>query len=268
MTATVDMNDMQTLGDEYAGSSLVEMLGEAPCPTTGCERMGQQVRMLRLVITNPCSECAARLEAAREEEERVERVERLLARSGRTPRLEPMSLDTYPTDANGRASKAVAEGWIERVVAGTREAPAPNLVMYGGIGGGKTGLMWGVVRELCDREIEARLVDFPDLLEQIKLSYSKKVPFDDYSDLMRVPVLVIDDVGAERPTEWACGQLLQIVNKRYERCLPTAYISNYDPDKLAERLGRDDRIIGERIVSRMCEGSIQHHNEADDRRIG
>jgi hypothetical protein len=53
---------------------------------------------------------------------------------------------------------------------------------------------------------------------------------------------------------------------RYERCLPTCYISNYDPDDLADRLGRDDTVIADRIVSRMIDGSIQHRVCADNRR--
>lgn len=261
------LTQMQTLGEDYEGEGLIEILGPAPCPVEGCKNDGQRVRLLRLVITNPCAECGAKLEAEREEEERRERVERLLDRAGRTPRLGAFSLDTYPDDEEGRATRRVVEDWIEKIATATKETPAPNLFMHGGIGGGKTGVMWGAVRALCEREIEARLVDFPGLLEQIKVSYSKNVPFDDYSDLMRVPVLVIDDVGAERPTEWACGQLLQIVNRRYERCLPTAYVSNYTPDLLMQRLGRDDKIIGDRIVSRMMEGAMRHRNKADDRRL-
>lgn len=267
MSKQAATNEMTTLGDAQ-GLTLVETLGPTPCPTPDCDGTGQKVRVLRLVIDNPCPRCEAAFEAAREDEERQEKVERLLARSGRTPRLEALSLDTYPDDEPGRATRAVIEKWVAAILQASRTFPAPNLVMYGEVGGGKTGAVWGAVRLLCENLVEARFVDFPDLLEQIKASYSKRVSFDDYSDLMRVPVLVIDDVGAERPTEWACGQLLQIVNKRYERRLPTAYVSNYKPGDLITRLGKEDRIIGERIVSRMIEGAIQHRNKAPDRRPG
>jgi DNA replication protein DnaC len=122
------------------------------------------------------------------------------------------------------------------------------------------------VRSLCEQMIGCRFVDFPTLLEEIKDAYAKKVPLERMSDLVRVPVLVLDDLGGERPTEWAVSQLLRLVNTRYERKLPTCFLSNFTPGELAKRLGHEDPVAGERIVSRMVEGAIQHRMRARDRR--
>jgi DNA replication protein DnaC len=258
--------ELETLGADYEGRGLIEILGPAPCPTDGCNNAGEKVRVLRLVITNPCPPCYDRLEAARVEQERQEQAAKLLSRAGGSPRLMDVSLATHPDDPPGRATRQAVGRWVTTVLESTSAQPAPNFVLYGGVGSGKTCAAWGAVRVFCAKLVEARLIDFPDLLEQIRQSYAKHVPLDTYTDLMRVPVLALDDLGAERPTEWACGQLLQLVNKRYERKLPTMYVSNYEPGVLAERLGRDDPVVGERIVSRMVQGAMQHRDLSPDRR--
>lgn len=254
-----------TIGDD---GPLVEFLGEIPCPTKGCKGRGQRVRFAgKLVIENACPECVARSERDREIEERAEVARRLRLNAGETPRLAEFSIDSYPTDQAGKAALAAAVRWRDGILSRERDAPR-NLFLHGPAGSGKTGLLWPVVASLCDELVEARLVDFPTLLEQMKDAYSKRVPLDRFTDLGRVPVLVLDDVGAERPTEWARAQLLHLVNQRYERLKFTAFASNYDPDTLAKRLGQDDPVVGVRIISRITESCIQHRMEAGDRRLG
>lgn len=260
--ATVEMRKI----GHVMGAPFIEELGDAPCPTRGCDGVGTRVRVLDRVLVVSCSECVERAEENIRLEDRQDQVDALLRLAGGTERLERLSFESYPRDRAGLAAIQIVNEWMSRVTASRMDAP--NLFLFGAAGTGKTGLMWPVVAELCNRLIPARLVDFPTLLEEMKNSFGKKGSFEDHVRCARVPVLVIDDIGAERPTEWTLGQLHQLVNTRYERCLPTAFVSNYTPGELIEdRFNLGDKMIPTRIVSRMVEGSIQHRIDGKDRRL-
>lgn len=257
---------MERIGESIDGKPLIEFLDEVPCPTEGCTGMGRRVRLLTTVLVVPCDPCNEAAEARELDKERQEDVDRLLARAGGTERMRPFTFESYFTDGPGREALAAVAAWRDEVAEKGRGAR--NLYLYGNRGAGKTGLMWPVVKSLCEQMIPAKIVDFPSLLEQMRQASGKHVPFHEFSDIGLAHVLVLDDIGAERPTEWTLGQLHHLVNTRYERCLPTAYISNYAPDDLVERLTLTDPVIAERIVSRMTESDsvIQYHIKARDRR--
>ena len=68
--------------------------------------------------------------------------------------------------------------------------------------------------------------------------------------LSQMPVLVIDDVGAENKTGWTQENLFRLVDTRYNLALPTLIAANCSPDKLGEeRVGSriQDTVVG-RVV--------------------
>ena len=77
-----------------------------------------------------------------------------------------------------------------------------------------------------------------DLLERIKRTYSTTGGSE--SDVLKiyktVPLLVIDDIGKEPPTEWAISTVYNIINGRYEAYLPTIVTTNYDTEALIDRM--------------------------------
>ena len=70
------------------------------------------------------------------------------------------------------------------------------------------------------------------------------------------PLLILDDIGAEKASEWTQEQLYRIVNFRYEHMLPTVITTNCDGAQLEMALGR-------RIVSRLIELC-----RSEERRVG
>jgi DNA replication protein DnaC len=70
-------------------------------------------------------------------------------------------------------------------------------------------------------------------------------------------LIVLDDVGAERPTEFALETLALIVEHNHVRGTPMIVTTNYSPSALAQRLGQDDPVLGQRIVSRLIEGALR-----------
>lgn len=236
-----------------------------PCPT--CKR-GRviPVRMPWGETMWPprCGACARGLEQDEKAEQARHRVEQMLARSGITARLAPLTLHTYPADNSGQAALDVAGGWLRDYLEHDSRA---NLLLFGGVGVGKTGLAWGIVRELCERGRSATLVNFRLLLHELREGIRQDAPNTLISRCRRVEVLCLDDLGAERATDFARDSLATLVEYRYGASLPTIVTSNYDPGKLAERLGHDDVTVGQRIVSRLVEGAVQHRMLGPDRRL-
>ena len=71
---------------------------------------------------------------------------------------------------------------------------------------------------------------------------------------MNCDLLIIDDLGKEKVSEWTLEKLYYVINSRYEDCLPIVITTNYDPEKLVRRLTvKDNFETAEAIVSRICE---------------
>lgn len=236
------------------------MEASATRTTHSCETCGGETQSVVLwgktVHGRYCAGCAAAVIEADDERERRNVAAYLLQRAGETPRLKRFTWE--------RASMAtVGREWLES----HRDGTATNLILSGAVGAGKTGLAWLIVRELCERRQDAMLVNLRNLLADMKHAMRTNTPSDIADRASRVSVLALDDLGAERPTAWALDELATIVDRRYERELPTIVTSNYDLDALARRLGGDELVLGQRIVSRLAEGARQVNFDAADRRI-
>lgn len=223
------------------------------------------------IVPAYCRECSRTLREAEEKAEQAETIRRALTIAGATPRTLEWSLETYPTEQGGADAVAVAREWVESYRAGS----APNLYLWGDPGSGKTGLAWGIVRELLrDEYRRAREIDLPMrhvaslvdvrqyLAEQRSAIRGERRSSDRAST---VPVCVLDDLGAERETEWAVETIGLIIASRYEHLRPTIVTSNYSPDDLSDRLG--DAAQGGRLLSRLCSGAVVLRLAATDRRF-
>ena len=73
-------------------------------------------------------------------------------------------------------------------------------------------------------------------------------------------ILLLDDLGAEKQTDWVLEILYRLINYRYEQMLPTFFSSNYSLQELSEK-------IGDRVVSRIVEKCDIVKIEGEDRRL-
>lgn len=231
-----------------------------PC-LGGCGREVPSVELFGSVFPMMCDECRVTAEQAEAWAQREEHVATLIERTRVGARMKSWSLETYPDDKIGTAARAAGEKWL----AGYRAGSTAGLNIWGPVGSGKTGLAWGLVRALIEEDlVEANLVNFRDLLAEIRASFQNKVRGDVW--VKRVRVLFLDDLGAERPTDWALDELATLIEWRYQRELPTCSTSNYTASELAARLGRDDVVVGQRIVSRLTDGAVSLKVDGSDRR--
>lgn len=248
-----------------------------------CEDCGGEAPVRALLgMTIPsrrCDPCEALFVEREEQETRVRLTERALESAGATPRLLEQSLETFPADDADALHAALA--WIDGWRAGERR----NLWLSGPLGLGKTGLAWGIVRELALTEVEAYMaaseefrgygprsvslfVIWRDLLSDLRdaIALGGDAAASLFDRARTVPVLALDDLGAERPTAYALEQLSNLVEHRYQRKIPTVVTSNYGTRDLAARLGQEDPLLGERIVDRLLDGAVGYRFSGPSRR--
>lgn len=138
------------------------------------------------------------------------------------------------------------------------DSPA-DAVLTGLPGTGKTHLVAGMVRgmilnglafPLYHRGSQVIFKTIPDFFSELRAGFHKHAGEDGAIErLTRVPVLFLDDLGAERPSEWVISTLYKIVDARYREELATIFTTNLSLDEIAGRLHP-------RIASRLSGGKI------------
>ena len=112
-------------------------------------------------------------------------------------------------------------------------------------------------------ENEGLFIFLPSFLEDLRNSYSEKDP--DFEQMLEMvnscKLLIVDDIGAERVTEWVAERMVSIINRRSSNGLCTIYTSNLSPEQLKEKLG-------DRIASRVLGGSQIIEIKGGNRRLG
>ncbi len=140
---------------------------------------------------------------------------------------------------------------VKRYVAGLESfiEEGRGLWFMGDVGTGKTTLAMIVSRAALERGLSVAIYSLPRLLAEIRRTYDQDTEstyFDFFKQLVKVDLLHIDDVGAERQTDWVLEQLYALINERYEQKKAVMITTNLGPDDLREQ-------IGERTVSRLVE---------------
>ncbi|MFE7662482.1 ATP-binding protein [Streptomyces celluloflavus] len=154
--------------------------------------------------------------------------------------------------------------WADQVA--TAPETAGSLLLTGTTGTGKTHETYGALRSIAAAgphtyEIRATTVDMYGLLRP---HGSARGTEGELGRLAHVPLLLLDDLGSAKATEWTDEITYRLVNEHYKACRPTIYTSNL-PARAAD--GRDlTAVFGERIVSRLSEDTRVIAMTGTDRR--
>jgi len=177
------------------------------------------------------------------------------------------SFDTQFPSANSslKASLVLAQKFVKEYPLGT---DGKGLLLVGDVGIGKTHLAVGILQALiAERAAKGLFCDYRDLLKQIQDTYGRS----DVSErqvlapVFEADVLVLDELGAAKPTDWVWDTVQHILNTRYNDRRTTIITTNYPNERetpegqyrdLAEakrnaREAMQRQTLGDRITERM-----------------
>jgi DNA replication protein DnaC len=192
-------------------------------------------------------------------------VTRLLAAARIPPRFAACTFNTFPDNSASAAPVERIRYWVEGPGADSDDEACDvwlqgrkeSLLIFGGFGRGKTGLAVACLKAHVEGTQEGALfTTVPDLLDAIRRRYDRESRHDDDYDendaddlvekVKTVAFLVLDDLGAERVTDWVAERLFVIINARHDADLPTIVTSNLAPSELGAH-------VGERTMWRIIE---------------
>jgi DNA replication protein DnaC len=175
------------------------------------------------------------------------------------PEFEAATLANFQPAAGTRAAHMLAQRYAQEF-----PAEKTGLLFTGSVGTGKTHLAAGIARCIAGRGFTCRFVDVAGLLEQLRHSYdpgSQETQYGILAPIFAADLVVIDELGAQRPSEWCFETLELLIGGLYNRLVPVIVTTNlpnlpaggaeatgYERAARAETLG--DR-IGTRMFSRL-----------------
>ena len=217
------------------------------------------------------------------------RAERMIERARIPRRYKHCTLADFDTDHPGahkslRAASLMARRFVEGYPVDT---DGKGLLLTGDIGVGKTHIAVGLLKELIvERGAQGLFYDYRELLKEVQNSYNPTVAATELGILRPVfeaEILVLDELGAAKPSDWVWDTVAQILNSRYNERRTTIITTNYpnqsglmaaanDSAKAqATRAMRDETLgdrIGERMLSRLQEMCVAVEMHGKDFRQG
>lgn len=208
------------------------------------------------------------------------RTARMIEQARIPERYTHCTLEDYVTNFKG-ANRSLTSALIQArsfINAYPIETKGMGILLTGSIGVGKTHLAVGILRELItQRGAKGLFFDYRELLKAVQNSYNRSVDVTELEIMKPIfdaEVLVLDELGAAKPTDWVGDTISLVLNSRYNERRTTIITTNYPNEAPAgagvsgpravmreETLG--DR-IGERMRSRLQEMCVIVQMNGDD----
>lgn len=196
----------------------------------------------------------------------VDRTRNLELRANIPPLYSKASLDNFVLPQDNQMARRELADVVTVVRAFQRNFPdekTPGLLLMGDPGSGKTHLAVATLRALMARGHEGLFFDYQNLLDRIRAGYSSESGTADkeaYRFALECEVLLLDDLGAHRVTDWVEDTVTAIITHRCNHRKPLIATTNLtDPERASPNAGKIDyRIsltdrIGARARSRLFE---------------
>ncbi|TES48055.1 ATP-binding protein [Shouchella lehensis] len=233
--------------------------GGAECPHCGEFIPQMKVDILnRTKIVQPVCECVTR--KMKEEEIKRERfvqdktTKRLFNISTMGEKFASSTFESFIHRSGTEKPFKAAQKYVNEF----EEFGGTSLGIWGSYGNGKSHIAAAVANELNSKGHTVVFQTTKDMLDKLKSTFGDKSNFK-YDEVIRALVtcdlLVLDDIGAEKVTEWVEETFFGIIDHRYRKKRPIFYTSNLKPSELHEK-------IGGRSVDRLSEMCITIENKA------
>src|SRR5215471_13548918 len=167
-----------------------------------------------------------------------ERAARVIERARIPKRYEHCDFESYVTDlADGKTWTAQQAQSLKQAKllaqAFVRDYPGANekgLLLMGPSGVGKTHLAVAALKELLRRGHQGIFCDYRELLKEIQASYnpaSESTEMSILEPIRTAEILVLDDLGASKPSAWVLDIIGLVLNARYNEKRVTVLTANY-----------------------------------------
>ncbi|EFL18439.1 ATP-binding protein [Streptomyces sp. C] len=173
-----------------------------------------------------------------------------------------------PRYRQAHADHPEVAAWVDEIARAGRPGPSgtrgiaegPSLLIVGPTGTGKTHQAYGAVRSLLAAGVRLRweAVTAADLYARLRPRPGLDAERELHT-LARCPLLVLDDLGAAKGSEWTEELTYRLINYRYEYLRPTLLTTNLPIPKLRTALG-------DRVASRLSEMTHRVILDGPDRR--
>lgn len=242
--------DKAAVGMELAGDEYIDPAdGLIHCKKCGGQRQtvvpcfGKSGYFMPRCICQCQREAEEQRKAAEERQRCIERIKRRKAQG-----LQDRYLYDY-TFANDNGenplmdkARAYVENWKEAYRNNT------GLLLFGDVGTGKSFFAGCIANALLDQDVPVLMTNFPSILHRLTGMFSEDradfiASFDEYD------LLIIDDLGVERSTEYAMEQMFFVIDSRYRSRRPMIITTNL---KLGELKNPPD-LAHARIYDRILE---------------
>ena len=189
---------------------------------------------------------AAEVDAERRRQEEADRIMRLrnAGITSQTHRNARFDADDGKNQAPMAVLRRYAENWE------IMKRDKHGLLLYGGVGTGKSYGAACIANHLIERKTPVCMVNLSSVLNSIS-GYQSEDKNSFIADLMRYPLLILDDVGMERQTEYAMEQVFNVIDARYRSGMPLIVTTNLSLAELKAPRSRDHARIYDRILE-MC----------------
>jgi DNA replication protein DnaC len=214
---------------------------QAACPLGVCDGSGWILGPED--VARPC-ECREQRLARR----RARGVASAIPRKYRTVSLDAPPISDMSRDPSRAPVYKAVKSYVESI--GERLDEGEGMWLMGDVGTGKTSLAMLVSKAAVEAGRTVAIYSLPRLLSRIRRTYDAEAGEQSYLEfferLTEVDLLHVDDLGAEKRSDWVLEQLYAIVNERYESQRAMVVTTNLDQAALEEQ-------IGPRTVSRLVE---------------
>ena len=220
-----------------------------------------RIEVLGKEVTPMClCKCRAEKRDAEEAERKRREQQRKIAemRSAGFPESDMQDWTFERDDQTNQKITKVAQNYVDNFR--TMFDKGKGLLLYGNVGTGKTFYAACIVNALIDKGYPCMMTNFPRLVNTIMGMYEGKQEYID--GLNRYALLVIDDLAAERDTEFMNETVQTIIDSRYRAGLPTIITTNLS----AEEIKNPADIRKQRTYSRLLEMCIPVEVKGEDRR--
>jgi len=195
-----------------------------------------------------------------------ERAKRVIERARVPKRYEHCDFESYVTDLEDgktwttqdlhslKNAKIVTQGFV-RDYPGSAEK---GLLLMGRSGVGKTHLAVATLKELIRKGHAGLFCDYRELLKEIQASYnpaSESTEMGILEPIRTVEILVLDDLGASKPSDWVRDIVGIVLNARYNERRTTIITTNYVDNPATD--GEPARLPGGRLVPPSREDSLE-----------